>query len=60
MGRGRPRYYVVEDILDSKVGPDGTKLYLIKWKDWSHRDNTWEPIKHLAKVEGMVKKFEKK
>jgi hypothetical protein len=36
----------------------GKKEYLIKWKGWSHSDNTWEPLIHLLNVEEMITEFE--
>lgn len=36
------RIFTVEKILDHKVGKRGS-LYLIKWKNFSNKHNTWEP-----------------
>lgn len=41
-----PNKYEVEKILDSKLFGYQLK-YFIKWKNYPHEDNTWEPIKHL-------------
>ncbi|XP_033746371.1 histone-lysine N-methyltransferase SUV39H2-like [Pecten maximus] len=36
----------VEQILDHTVD-EGTDYYLIKWKNWSHAHNSWEPKDNL-------------
>uniref|UniRef100_A0A1B6KP62 Histone-lysine N-methyltransferase n=1 Tax=Graphocephala atropunctata TaxID=36148 RepID=A0A1B6KP62_9HEMI len=43
---GGEQVYEVEHVLDHKVDKK-EHLYLVKWKDWSHESNTWEPIEHL-------------
>uniref|UniRef100_A0A0N5CEN9 Chromo domain-containing protein n=1 Tax=Strongyloides papillosus TaxID=174720 RepID=A0A0N5CEN9_STREA len=40
--------YEVEYIIDVKVANDGTCKYLVKWKNYSHLDNTWEPIENFC------------
>jgi len=50
--------YVVEKILDKKVGKGKKVEYLVKWKDWNNpEDNTWEPASSLDT--DIIKKFEK-
>ena len=39
--------YEVEKILDHRQGQQETE-YLIKWKDYDHTENTWEPSSHLT------------
>lgn len=57
--------YIIDRILDKKMGDDGTELYLIKWLGYDDDgDNTWEPldnIKHTwafsrAKAKMSIKK----
>ena len=35
-----------EKILNS-MNDDGKVKYLVKWKNFEHTENTWEPIEHL-------------
>ena len=54
MKRGKKKcFYEVEDICDCRIEA-GRKMYLIKWKDWEPKDNTWEPIENLTQVKDMV------
>ena len=41
------QYYPVERIIRGKYTPDGIK-YLIKWKNYSHKHNTWEKEADLS------------
>ena len=45
--------YEVERILDKQL-IDGEPHYLIKWKDYEHSDNTWEPMEHLTNAQEKV------
>jgi hypothetical protein len=48
--------YVVEKIVDmQKI--DGKTHYLVKWKDYPEKENTWEPPKHLTKAQRLLKNF---
>jgi chromodomain-containing protein/integrase-like protein len=38
--------YEVEQILDKRES-NGTTEYLVKWKDYAHDENTWEPMTNL-------------
>ncbi|KAJ0164429.1 Chromobox -like protein 3 [Colletotrichum tanaceti] len=50
--------YVVEKIVDSRIDP-ATKeqMYMVKWKGYAAKDNTWEPKKNLRKCGAMIKTF---
>ncbi|TQN71438.1 Chromobox protein-like protein 3 [Colletotrichum shisoi] len=50
--------YVVEKIIDSRIDP-ATKeqMYMVKWKGYAAKDNTWEPKKNLGKCGAMIKTF---
>ena len=39
--------YQVETIEDCKE-IDGKTMYLVKWKGYSHKENTWEPPEHFT------------
>lgn len=38
----KDKLYIVQRLVDVKV-EDGKKLYLVKWKSFPNRVNTWEP-----------------
>lgn len=33
--------YEVEAIREGRVDEDGKRFYLVKWKDWEEKFNTW-------------------
>lgn len=39
--------YEVEEILNEGIGKDGKKLYLVKWKNWDSKYNTFEPYNNI-------------
>ncbi|XP_031329940.1 chromobox protein homolog 1-like isoform X2 [Photinus pyralis] len=50
--------YTVERIIDKRVNPFTRSIeYLLKWKGYSDRDNTWEP-EHNLDCPGLVEEFE--
>ncbi|KAF5285191.1 hypothetical protein FQR65_LT13307 [Abscondita terminalis] len=50
--------YTVEKIIDKKVNPlTGVTEYLLKWRGYSHKDNTWEPEYYLD-CPNLVAEFE--
>jgi chromodomain protein Y len=51
------RLYTVEAILDKKL-INGATHYLVKWKDYSKHQNTWEPLNHLTNVKWMIENYE--
>jgi hypothetical protein len=48
--------FEVEKILDSRSAENDTQ-YLVKWKEYPHEENTWEPSKHLAGCEETVRQY---
>jgi len=49
--------YVVERVVDKRTHRGKTE-YLIKWKGWSHQDNTWEPVENLAHCPNLITEYE--
>ena len=45
-----------EAIIDMRK-EDGKIEYLVKWKNWSKNDNTWEPPEHLNHAQRLLKTF---
>ncbi|CAF0725171.1 unnamed protein product [Adineta steineri] len=39
--------YIVEKVLEMRTTKKGKVQYLLKWKGFSHNENTWEPAEHL-------------
>ena len=50
--------YSVEKIIDKSFDKYGNINYLIKWKDFDGKDNTWEPIENLY-CQDLIDEFEK-
>ena len=48
----------VERILNSRVSPTGQKLYLLKWKGFSRKYNSWEP-EDAVTCPKLVKQYQK-
>ena len=49
--------YGVERIIDKNYDIKGQVHYLIKWKNYEEKDNTWEPIDNLYCKE-LIEEFE--
>jgi len=50
--------YEVEEILDRRERRGKTK-YLVKWKGYTAKENTWEGLENLKNARGKVEEFEK-
>ena len=54
---GEARHHAVEKIVD--VQRDGNDVkYLIKWKGWAAKYNTWEPLSNLQTLQEEIEAFE--
>lgn len=49
--------YSVEKILECKVEKN-QKLYLVKWKNYGHNENTWEPKESFDICPEVLTEFE--
>ena len=56
--RGNPKTFVVQKILDKKK--EGNRIYyLIRWKGFTEKDDTWEPRQNLIEdVPILIKEYE--
>jgi hypothetical protein len=51
-----PEVYEAEEIRKMRK-ENGRKEYLVKWKNYPESENTWEPAKHLANAQRLLKNF---
>ena len=49
--------YVVDRVLDIKL-LQGRRFYLVKWKNFSEEENTWEPLNNLIPIATELLTFE--
>ena len=45
--------YFVEDIVDERMAKK-RKEWLVRWKGFSHEDDTWEPLENLSGCEQYI------
>jgi len=50
--------YKIDHILDSRVS-NNTLQYLVKWKEYSFEDSTWENVTNLDNSQTAIKAFHK-
>ena len=46
------------EAITKKRLKKGKTEYLVKWKGFSERENTWEPVENLGNVEWVIREFE--
>ena len=51
--------YEVETVLEMRTTDDARREFLIKWKGWSSKWNSWEPEVHILDKR-VLRKFNKK
>lgn len=50
----------VDEIVQSRSVGNGNVEYLVKWKGFTKKDNTWEPAEHLRNADELVTEFDVK
>ena len=55
---GQPEYEV-EAIISHRRSGKG-RAYLVKWKDYSTSENTWEPERNLYNAEEILKQYKRR
>ena len=48
--------YEVERVMDSRI-VRGTRQFLVKWKNYSEFESSWEPERNLSNAKRLVQKF---
>jgi hypothetical protein len=51
--------YEPEKVIAQRLAR-GVTQYQVKWKNYENKDNTWEPIEHLAGCEDMIAEFKER
>ena len=51
--------YELERIIAQRTAK-GITQFLVNWKNYDSKDNTWEPIEHLAGCEDMIAEFKER
>lgn len=58
--RGGEKEWEVEKVVGSQIDADTSEhFYLVKWKEYSAKENTWEPKKNLGNCRNLIREFEK-
>jgi len=53
---GESKEYEVDKVMEVHFKKNGSREFLIHWKGFSHKDDTWEPEKNLSCPE-LIEKF---
>ena len=51
-------YYTVEEVIGRRK-KKGKYEYLIKWKDYSINESTWEPMDNLYFIKELIDEYDK-
>ena len=54
MNKKENNQYEVEKIIEDKKINKKT-FYLVKWKNFSHNNNTWEPYQNVKNCQAFLK-----
>ncbi|KAF4465200.1 Testis-specific chromodomain Y 1 [Fusarium albosuccineum] len=58
--RGTQKEWEVEKIVGSQIDAVTSEhFYLVKWKGFASKENTWEPKKNLGNCRSLITAFEK-
>lgn len=52
------KLWEVEEIVQKRVQKNQQPLYLIKWKNWDSKYNTWEPLRNLVNCHDLLREFD--
>jgi len=48
---------IVAERLGKNASGQSVTQWLVRWVGWTAKDDTWEPIEHLAGCEDMIAEF---
>jgi hypothetical protein len=51
--------YKIDRIISYKHDDNGDPWYLVKWKRYGHKHNTWEPVKNIIQNDTINKYWRK-
>lgn len=58
--KNKPIEYIVEEILEDRIGKNGRPEYFVKWEDYDDSENTWEGPESFDEGHPVLEKYKLK